>query len=64
MLFHLWILTGLTRGSVQSQTALKVVGIVDKLPEESRMRVLDIASRELLLEETLKSQELKKAGCE
>lgn len=60
----LWILTGKTKGSINSQTAIKVAEIVEKLPEESRKRVLDIASRELLLEETLKSQQLKKAGSE
>ncbi|NCU39972.1 hypothetical protein EOL99_03720 [Candidatus Falkowbacteria bacterium] len=60
----LWLLTGKTKEKVTSPTAMKLTEVADKLPEESRQRFLELAQRELMLEEMLKDQQTQKASCE
>ncbi|MDD3472391.1 MAG: hypothetical protein PHS86_06380 [Syntrophaceae bacterium] len=47
-----------------SPTAMKLAEVADKLPEESRQRFLELAQRELMLEEMLRDQQTQKASCE
>ncbi len=60
----LWLLTGKTKEKVTSPTAMKLAEVADKLPEESRQRFLELAQRELMLEEMLRDQQTQKASCE
>lgn len=61
----LWLLTGEKRNTqIESQTSLKIAMLADKLSEESRLRILEQIKREVMLEEMLKEQQMKKAGCE
>ncbi|NCC74749.1 MAG: XRE family transcriptional regulator [Sphingobacteriia bacterium] len=58
----LWLLTGTTKTKIESPTAMQIAEIADKLPEKSRQRILDLTRRELMLEEMLRDQQMKKAA--
>lgn len=63
----LWLLTGENKSKdIESQTALKIGKIADKLPEEIRQSYLAAMERELLLHTILEEQrqETKKASSE
>ncbi len=60
----LWLLTGNTKTKIKSPTSMQIAEIADKLQEESRLRILEQVKREVLLEEFLRDQQMKKAGCE
>ncbi|GAB1411218.1 hypothetical protein MASR1M90_23720 [Desulfovibrionales bacterium] len=58
----LWLLTGESREKIKSPTVLKLAKVTEKLSAESQQRILDLAERELMLEEVLATQRLEKAA--
>lgn len=52
----LWLITGQASNVIQSQTALKIGQLVDKLPEDVQQNLLFLIQRETLLENMLSSE--------
>lgn len=52
----LWLLTGHTKHSVKSPSALKIAELVDKLPEAVQFLFVMLAERETLLENFLEQK--------